>query len=342
MEPEKYLNKIKTNDFVLVIFHNDCDGIASALLVEKFLIKKRKDGIDYIISQPMPVEKNLLKKIQTCAPNKIIFLDLAMDQQPNVIKKIKRVADILIIDHHEIVKNLNNKNIIHYNPKFKNKDIYQSAAYITYKIINNITEMKKWLWIAAIGIIGDYELKDSQDLVSIIKKEYNIKRKLYNSQLSIVVDIINAVKISKRIKAEQLFKILSNCKSFEDVIKNEELVRIYNEVQTELESVNLDDVERVGDIIFLCLKSKYDIRSTIATKLGEKYKNNLVIVYQFSGKYINISGRNQSKKWNVDRIFKKITVGIGTGGGHKSAAAAKIKKEKWDYFKNALIEEMQR
>ena len=59
-----FLNNIKSNDDVVIVFNNDADGICSCALIKKLLSKKSVKE-PYIISQPMPTDKNLIKKIQT-------------------------------------------------------------------------------------------------------------------------------------------------------------------------------------------------------------------------------------------------------------------------------------
>src|SRR3989338_11066201 len=132
----EFLKNIKKTDNVVIIFNNDGDGICSCALIRRLLAKK---GVEpYIISQPMPPDKYLQKRLQTTIPTKIIFLDMAIDQQPHIVKRFSSISDILIVDHHTIHKNMNGKNIVHYNPRFNGKGIYQSTTYCAYKICSKI------------------------------------------------------------------------------------------------------------------------------------------------------------------------------------------------------------
>jgi len=55
------------------------------VLLKKFL---EKQGLKkpYIIAQPMPMDKNIVQRVKTTIPNKIIFLDMAADQQSRCVK----------------------------------------------------------------------------------------------------------------------------------------------------------------------------------------------------------------------------------------------------------------
>ena len=117
----EFLRNIKKTDNVVIIFNNDGDGICSCVLINKLLEKK---GVEpYIISQPMPPDKFLQKRIQTTVPTKIIFLDMAMDQQPQIVKRFAGICDILIVDHHTIARDMNSHAIVHYNPRFEKKSL---------------------------------------------------------------------------------------------------------------------------------------------------------------------------------------------------------------------------
>ena len=129
MDAAEFLKKIKPNDNVVIIFNNDGDGICSCAMIKILLNKFTKiEKEPFIIPQPMPMDKNLIQRIQTTVPTKILFLDLAADQQQNIIKKMVSISDILIIDHHQITKNLNSMAIVHHNPRIKSRLLRQSAC----------------------------------------------------------------------------------------------------------------------------------------------------------------------------------------------------------------------
>src|SRR3989338_2168927 len=216
-----FLRNIKSKDNIVIIYNNDADGICSCILIKKLLEKTAKNA-PLTISQPMPTEKNLIRKIQTTLPTKIIFLDLAIDQQQDVMKKLVRLCDILIIDHHQITKDANSPNVVHCNPRFSNPKIYQSATYLSYKLCSEISDMSEHLWIAAVGMIGDYNLDDSQDLVKHVREKYKIgEEKLYDSFLGRIADMIAAARATRELTCEQMVEILGKSQSPENFQKTE-------------------------------------------------------------------------------------------------------------------------
>ncbi|MEM7819595.1 MAG: DHHA1 domain-containing protein [Candidatus Aenigmatarchaeota archaeon] len=337
-----FLKSIKPTDEIVIIFNNDADGICACALINKFLEKTGRKR-PYIISQPMPMDKNLIRRIQTTIPNKIIFLDLAVDQQQSILKKLGGICDILIIDHHQVYKNLSKKNVVHYNPRFKNKNIYQSTSYLVYKICSKIINMSEYLWIAAIGIVADYNLNDSKDLVNEIKNKYSIK-KLEKSIFSQWSDMIYAVRATKYLSCEQIVYIIENVKNFENLssIENyDKMLDAYQKISNETMSI-LSDIERnhetIGNIIFYNIKSKYNLSSQISTKLSEKYPDKLIITYEKNKNKIKVSARNQSNKIDAGKVLKLATKGLkASGGGHEAAAGATLLSKDWEKFKENLI-----
>ncbi|MFH0832581.1 MAG: DHH family phosphoesterase [Candidatus Aenigmatarchaeota archaeon] len=336
MSVVEFLKNIKKNDEVVIVFHNDADGMCACALLNKFLESIGKDSL--IISQPMPTDKNLFRKIQTTIPTKIIFLDLAVDQQSNVITKLSNIANILIIDHHQISRNMNSSRIVHYNPRFKNPKIYQSASYLVYKILSELFNAEEFLWIAATGIIGDYNIEDSEDLVEEIKKRYSIED-LYDSLFAKIADMISAAKATKALTSEEIANLVGKVKDPKDLVGVEKFIESFQLVEKEISEVMLDaeNSEKIGDIIFYNLKSHYNIRSEIAKRLSEKNPSKLVLVYQKIGSKLNASAR--SKNIDIARIFKRISRNIKASvGGHEQAAGATLNIKDWETFKENLVE----
>ena len=334
-----FLKAIKPTDGVVVVFNNDADGISSCVLVKKWLAQL---GVEpYIIAQPMPPDKNLIRRIQTGLPNKIMFLDMAIDQQPTVIQKLKGVADILIIDHHIISRDMSRQGVVHYNPRFEDPRRYQSTSYCAYKIISKLMPLGDWLWVAVLGAVADYDLSYSQDLVKEAQKKWSLD--VFNK----IAAMIESVRVTKLMSCEQIVELINNSKSPEQLLETGDFRQAYEKIESETAAVLLDaeaSSERVGDIVFYCMKSKYNIKSSVSTKLSEKWPDKLIVVYEHMGKYVNASVRNQAKKISVDRVLRLAARDIKgcSAGGHEAAGGAQMLEKDWPDFKQKLIEIVER
>ncbi len=338
----EFLTSIKSTDNVVIIFNNDGDGICSCALVKKLLEKK---GVEpYIISQPMPPDKFLNKRLQTTLPTKIIFLDMAVDQQPHIVKKFSSICDILIIDHHSIHKNMNSRNVVHYNPRFNGKSIYQSTTYCAYKICSKIENFSEHLWITAIGMVSDYNLDDSQDIVGEAAKKYGVDKKLYKSIFGRLADMIAYTRATKLMTCEEMVHLFGST-SFENLEKAknyDKLLQSFQMVDNEINEI-IDDAEKnaekIGNLVLYNIKSRHGLSSFISTRLSEKYHSKVVIIYEKNKTVMKVSARNQAKKYDVGRLLQKALSGIdGSAGGHEAAAGATMHAKDWEKFKEQLIQ----
>ncbi len=337
-----FLKNISEKDEIVIVFNNDGDGICSCTLLNKFLSRtgRRKP---YIINQPMPMDKNIIQRIQTTVPHKIIFLDIAADQQQNILKKLGGICDMLIVDHHQVFRNMNGKNITHYNPRIDNHDIYQSTSYCVYKICSKLLDMSDDLWIAGVGMVSDYNLNDSKDLVKMLKEKYGLDEPLYGTKLGRLADMIASTRATNALSCEQMVEVFENA-SFEDFEKTKGADKMMDaQIVIEKEmSMLLEDAkeksETAGKIIFYNIRSKFNLGYSLSTKLRDHVRKQMLVLYERSGNRVKVSARNQAKNINAGRALQKAASAAGgSGGGHEAAAGATISAENWEKFKETLI-----
>jgi single-stranded DNA-specific DHH superfamily exonuclease len=340
-----FLKGIGNRDNVVIIFHNDTDGCCSAALLDLFL--QRRTGKEaYIISQPMPTDENLKRKVQTCVPSKIIFLDLAIDQQPDVLKSLAGFSDVLVIDHHKISNRLEHKKITYYNPRLEKPDVFKSCSLVTYEFCSKITDMEDVMWLAIVGAIADYDLKDSKSLMERGKEKYvSLQNKQpRDSVFGTLSQMIASAKATRTLTSEEIVKILEGIKDpehFENYEKTDKLIKAYEETENELTRVMID-AEKIAQkhpkVIFYQMKSKLNLRATLSTKLSEKFPNRLVIIYEKVGNKIKISARNQNRIYDVAKLLKSAAKGMkASAGGHSAAGGGTVLEKDWETFKERLI-----
>ncbi len=291
----------------------------------------------------MPPEKNMMKKIQTCIPTKIIFLDMAIDQQDIYVKKLKGYSDILVIDHHKISKNINDERVVHFNPRYVKKDIYQSTSYLAYKTVSEIINIEDLLWIAGVGMVSDYNLEYSTDVVDKIREKYDIDAELYDSFLGCIADMIAATKSTKALTCEEMVEIIEKAKDPENEINNKmtESYEIIKKEMTKLQKDFEENGEKHKNLILYQIKSEYNLSSPLSTRVSEKHKDKIVAIYEISNGKVKMSGRNQGKKFDVAKTFQQACYGLdASAGGHEAAAGATLKEKDWTTFKEKLVKIM--
>lgn len=341
----EFLRNITEKDVVITIFHNDTDGICSCVLINKFLKERIGKPSDFVISQPMPITKTLIQRIKLSIPTKIIILDLAIDQEKNLCKRLDGISETLVIDHHQITNMINLKKIIYYNPLLE-RDVYQSTSYLTYKLCSKIINMKKYLWVSLVGIAGDYNVNDSLDLIEEGKNIYsdliegNIKKNFIESEFGKVSDIITAMRAS-HISSERIAKILEGLNDIREIEQKRELIEYYEKVQNEIAGIltNIKSSAEIGDkILFYEINCKYNLRSVISTKLSELYSDKIIFVWEVSRNKVKFSVRNQSGSIDANQLLREASKDFRTAatGGHKLAAGGSIGLDEFDLFKEKI------
>ena len=142
---KEFLEKTVSKN-VLIVSHNDTDGITSAAILTKTLQRLGKNFSTKIV-------KNLDEEtINSLPKDKILFfVDLASNSF-NYLEKLN--TDIFILDHHEIISEIP-KNITIVNPHlFDEEEI--SGAGLAYLFAKSLNEKNTDLaHLAVIGMVGD-------------------------------------------------------------------------------------------------------------------------------------------------------------------------------------------
>jgi len=300
MKALDFLNKVNE---AKIVFHSDADGVCSAVLVAKYL-KGRGAKVKFVANDLDERKLNLLD-----INKNLIFVDLAVDQYEDFVKKLKKA---LIIDHHKISFNLNEIGLIHVNPRFKS-DKYVSCSQVIYDIVGGPE------WIMKIGAVGDMALKGTE-------QEEEGGR------------IISAIKVVKGLRAlPKVVDELLICENISEFVEKPENQALMDILDKEIETQILKfDIQGAEDINFFNIRSKLSILGIVSTALFDQYPNKTIICYKKKGDIYKISGR--SLKYDLGSIFKKATEGLGRGGGHPQAAGASVSDFK--KFKKRVLELM--
>ncbi|MCD6477563.1 MAG: DHH family phosphoesterase [Candidatus Aenigmarchaeota archaeon] len=338
---EKALKFISLLENYSLVYHKDADGVCSAVLLSKVKNPTLSSPND---SNGIKISDSLMERLNELP--KAVFTDLPVDQMPYERIKVKT----LVIDHHIPTRDLNNyDNFIHLNPRFKMPNAYLPASYLVYRILEKkYKNIKKYSWIAGVGVVGDRGTNSCRDLIDVIERDYPellIKdkynpKKMWSSELGFFSKLIDSSKGVKGIRGiMKSYEIFLNAEKPED-IKNTELMNYYRRFQRELENLIMDfryhsEFFPETNAYMYRIESKYNIESTLSTVLSEKNPDAAIFVYRIKNG-LHISARCQTGRINVADVLRNLSEGIGSGGGHPQAAAASIRKEHANRFLERL------
>jgi single-stranded DNA-specific DHH superfamily exonuclease len=330
----------------LLFYHRDADGICAAALLSKFFGEFERDA-----RQGPRIEKEFVKGILERKPDLMVFMDLPVDQE---WEKIKGILDnlpktrMVVIDHHIYERDMNSEGIIHVNPRFF-EDKYIATSYVIFKLMQALgKDVPPFVWISAIGIIGDYDIKDCRDILELSEKTYpgSIGKNPMKSKLGYASELIcSAVTIKGSEGAEKVLKTLLESRDYRKFLESKRLKVWHQKVREEIRRVikdayrNREMHPKLGLQIYT-IRTRMSLTSAVSTYFAEKFPDKTIIIRKRSEGEWKLSFRNQAGRVNVGQLAKKCVQGIGTGGGHKKAAGAIFSD--WDRFRERLLEEMKR
>jgi len=339
------------NKKVLIIFDTDGDGIGAASILAKTLKRVFRK-----MPEAMPanhglsfIDERMFQKSKKF--DVIITVDAAVDEKPDYVLRLAKKANILIIDHHQINKNLNGvKNILHVNPNLW-KTRFASYKYCTSKIVYDIcsklTNIEDLNWLAGIGIVND----KSEDIWKGFLERVYKKYKISLSKLRTVNDIITSGYYYSGSKGVVIgYKACLESSSPVDILKAEtanskKLKKFYDAIEREIVLTAKNwrkNAEIIEDkkLIILKLDTRFSISSPISTKISFEKPNYTVLVTRKHGKMTYMSLRRQDKKVNCGRVAQRAIKDLNnaSGGGHIPAAGIHIMSKDWKTFRERILE----
>ncbi len=341
-ELERMREILDTKGDKMLFTHRDADGICSGALLLKFF-----PDFECVIREGPRIEDELVEEIIDKAPKAIVFLDLPVDQEHKKMEEIEKAlpdTKILIVDHHIPEKNLSNGNVMHINPMFR-ENVYLPASFLVYQILEGMKlEVKKYIWISCIGVIGDYGFEDCKELIETCRKDY--PELLFGhplmSKMGQGAQLISAaITLKGQPGAKKALRALVRADEFDDFAMDREIISWFDTVRKEINRILLDfdenkDVNREKGVIIYELKSRLNIASVISTILAQQNQDDVIIIRKETprGEW-KLSMRDQKGRVNLGQLTKKAVKGIGSGGGHEKAAGALVTD--WEKFKKRLI-----
>jgi single-stranded DNA-specific DHH superfamily exonuclease len=331
----------------MLFYHGDADGVCSAALFLKFF-----RDFEFCPRKGPRIGEDLVGVVLDKKPKLLVFLDLPVDQERKKLDRFLREIPglrIVIIDHHIAERDISSDRIVHVNPRFVKEGVYIPAACAVYRILEGFgKKVGPLVWVAALGVIGDYEWRGCRELIEECREEYPylLEGEPLESRLGEGADTIAAAATLKGMKGiAECLKVLMDSEGFEQFGGNRKLQEWRRIVDDEVRAIEEDfrksrEVFRKEGLVVYEVKSGINLTSLVATNFGEKLPGKVVAIRKALGDEWKVSLRSQKGKADLGRIVKACVKGIGSGGGHERAAAALVKD--WNLFLKRLKVELRR
>jgi len=344
MITEKQINEIRDHlkqaKNPLFFFDNDIDGLASFLLLQRYV----GAGKGVAIKSYPGLSRAYFRKVEELHPDYIFVLDKPSVDEDFLEEVEKAGIPLVWIDHHDIGK----PNIKNYYNTFHESGKTEPTSYLCYQV----TKKKEDIWIAIIGCIGDCYIPD---FLSEFKKEnpdlvdYDYKWAfdvLYNTKIGKVARVLGFGLLDRTSNVVSMLRYLVKVKNAYDVLEENHNTRSYlnryNQINEKYKKI-IEKAERFVDkknkLLFFTYGGDLSISQDVSNELIYRHPDLVVVVGYIKGNYANFSLRG-----NVE--IKEITLNAikniegATGGGHTYATGAKMTAEQVDKFKENILKEL--
>lgn len=328
---------IKRNDNFTVLYHLDCDGVVSAVLLKK-AIEKLGRGVDKF--RATNYEDFDALDVFSMSSN-VIVCD--MEVKPEDLDAF-RDKNLCIIDHHRLVGVEQEDWVLYVNPKSWGDNRYTPCSLLEYELFYNLVPDLDWLAVA--GLISDSGGKENSGFVRSTASKYNIDLKgdefLFQNDFGKAADMINSmITVHRRKGAAAAVKLLSEIKSMGELLQKREFAETYEKLMKEFRRLSKKfekEKSTMGTVEFFeNSRSDRAYSSTLITTLSHSrghYGRVIVFLTDLDNGKTRVNVRANGVDISIPEILEKIfKIMPGEGGGHDKAAGATISYNDKERFK---------
>lgn len=332
----EFISKLGKEKIALICHTADLDGIASAKIANTVLDADLLKFLDYT-----ELNDSLVDELKKSKVKQVVFADMFI-KTSEIIKKIEKFADVLIIDHHLINEDFNSEKTF-----FINAQGY-CAAYLCYYLFSKVQDLTKFDWLAACASVSDWMFFKNGEFMSLVYKKYGDKfigdengikkgKKFWDLQSKLSMAIV-------------YFRANGGVKNVYDSMGEKfgdigELGKYAEEVQKEVDEgvrrFNLEKKTIFDGFIWESAEPRYPVKSIIVNEISHGMKNKTIVVAmkdEKNGVY-RLSSRRQDKKFDMNKMMMSLTEGLkdAAGGGHFAASGGNVRVEDYAEFKKRLM-----
>ena len=321
-EIREWLNKSQNP---LFFFDNDADGLASFLLLRRYI--GRGKGVA-IKSRP-DLSTAYLSKVKEFKPDVIFILDKPLVSDDFLNELALENIPVVWIDHHLTEQPKEKAKTAYYSPLDGTPSTNEPVAYWCWKIT------KKDDWIGMIGCIGDWFIPDfsdkySQEFPGMLDKRKSAAQALFETQTGKIVKIVNFALKDKTSNVIQMLRKLETAKSPYEILddkKFEQIRKRYEHIEKKYSSL-LEKAKELGakggKYIFFQYGGPLSLSAEISNELFYIFPEKFIVVVYIKGDKANVSIRGKGARDFIEKVLKELP---GTGGGHEVAVGASLSVE---------------
>lgn len=329
-----FVKSIKKEDKVAIISHNDFDGVAAIVFLEKILnSQKIKSDLIYFSTYSEDMFDKHFEEMKKKKISKVFVVDIQADNAaPKGFENLRNDFDVFWIDHHPLIEGSSYEKTL----KTSTPDC---TTLVLFNLAEHYFDISDLNWIVCAGIVADWGFRNPENM-NYVKKLYpNFNENdLKTSEIGKIVIIVNDSLIYYRHKEKKVFDALMK----KDLAS---LEKVAKEVDKELQKVVDNYFKKAEfypkkDLYFHYENPKFHLVSSVSSIVSMKdFGKTFIFASDIENGIVKISARNQSGKVDLGKLMKKCIEGFDSsvGGGHIYAASASFMKKDLQKFKERLL-----
>ncbi len=322
----------------LFFFHDDPDGLASFLLLYRFI----REGKGIVVKSHPNIDMKFLRKVEEYSPDKIFVLDIANIEQ-DFIDAVH--VPVVWIDHHDLVER---DKVKYFNPKLEDPKAVTPVTYFCYKAV------EQDMWLGMIGCVGDWYLPDfykqfsAQNADLLPEKINNAEDALFKTKLGKLIRIFSFVLKGKTSDAMKCVKVLTRINDPRAILEQSTpagkfIYRRFDKINQRYEELLSDALKNSKKdrkmIVYTYKEARMSFTGNLANELLHRYPENLILVAR--EKSGEMRGSLRSRKISLTELLPKALCGVeGYGGGHEHACGANVKVNDFKKFVENIKKEL--
>lgn len=321
------LNRFKAELPILVLAHNDADGLSAAALLGRTLPRiGRTVSVRILGRSENPWTAEVRREIGSMELSGLIVTDLGVRAEPIVAK-----MPTVFIDHH-VLRGVPLDAVV---ISGYGQEAAPTSSLLAWRCVSPAADVDDLLWLAALGVIGDLGGNASFEELAAAKRRFGA------GTLREATSLINAPRRTSAGDARPAFDLLMKAASPGELISGVHpetalLRRAREEVNTALRAARRVAPKIKGGVALILLDSPCQLHPLVAQAWRGRLKNFVVIAANagYRPGWVHFSARSASGINLVEflRNIAPATADENYGSGHEQAAGGALRPPAWNEF----------
>ena len=325
------LQRMDKTRAIMIVGHFDADGLAAtAILARSLSAAGRLHTIRIVGKGENPWDASFGQEIAARAPGGLIVTDLGV-RAPEIADGVPTI----LIDHHVPTGEPADTITVSGNGLTPEP----TSALLAWWCAGALGNADEWLWLAALGLIGDMAPEDAFPELAVAQARWG-KTALRNA-----VSLINAPRRTAAADAGPALTLLLKADGPKDILsaryaETQVLLDAKAEVKAELDAAKRTPPQVAGDVALIRFSSPCQIHPLVAQQWRGRLRDKIVLAANtgYRPGWVHFAARSASGRDLIAFLAEHRPAGADAhyGNGHAQATGGALRPGDWNAFVRTL------